>query len=386
MPETNTQNKNRKKHRIKLSYTSIFLGIWLTVGLFTLLHPHRDYSAREKRGLAKLSAPTLTGLYDGSYAQSITNYFSDHFACRDACITVSTNVKRLIGEREIGGVYLGKEDRLFLIPETPKEDSLNKNLAAIEAFTEKNTGIRSYFCLVPNAITVQEDKLPAHAPHRDQRADIEKTYAALTQSKTVDVLSALSKNADKNIYYKSDHHWTSRGAELAFMQLASDMEIENPVRDYEVLRVSEDFSGTLSAKTGRYDVKDELEIYLPKTEEVYSVEYVGEEKKTGSMYEPSALSAADQYTIFFGGNHGRVDMRSTAQTGRNLLVFKDSYFNTMAQFLWPYFDTIVIVDPRYYYAYAGDIVRQERITDILYLYNADTFGTDQSLYAVLKEQ
>ena len=107
------------------------------------------------------------------------------------------------------------------------------------------------------------------------------------------------------------------------MQLASDMEIENPVGDYEVLRVSEDFSGTLSAKTGRYDVKDELEIYLPKTEEVYSVEYVGEEKKTGSMYERSALSSADQYTIFFGGNHGRVDMRSTEPLEKAFSLFSE---------------------------------------------------------------
>ena len=52
--------------------------------------------------------------------------------------------------------------------------------------------------------------------------------------------------------------------------------------------------------------------------------------------------------------------------------------------MWPYFDSITIIDPRYYYEYAGNIIKQENITDILYLYNADTFGTDTSLYAVLE--
>ena len=382
--ETKTTKKRRM--RFRLSYATIFLGVWLVVGLFTILKTHRDYSKIENRQLAKLAAPTLTSLADGSFTAGVSSWFADQFPCRDTCITVNTQTKRLLGEREVKGVYLGKEDQLFLIPDTPDETGMEKNLAAIDGFSKKNEKIHSYFCLVPNAICVQADKLPANAPAPDQKAQIEEAYGKLANTATVDVLPALSERKDDYIYYRSDHHWTGLGAEAAFYKIAEAMEIDAPITDYEVCEVTDDFSGTLSKKAGRFDVRDRIDLYLPKTDEIYNVEYVGEEKRTGSMYEKEALSSADPYTVFFGGNHGRVDIRTTVQNGRKLLVFKDSYFNTLAQFMWPYFEKVVIVDPRYYYAYAGSIVRQEGITDILYIYNADTFGTDQNLYAVLEEQ
>ena len=382
--ETKTTKKRRM--RFRLSYATIFLGVWLVVGLFTILKTHRDYSKIENRQLAKLAAPTLTSLADGSFTAGVSSWFADQFPCRDTCITVNTQTKRLLGEREVKGVYLGKEDQLFLIPDTPDEAGMEKNLAAIDGFSKKNEKIHSYFCLVPNAICVQGDRLPAGAPVPDQEAQIAEVYGKLSNTGVIDVLPALSEKKDDYIYYRSDHHWTGLGARAAFERIAGAMGIDDPITDYEVCEVTDDFSGTLSKKAGRFDVRDRIDLYLPKTDEIYNVEYVGEEKKTGSMYDKEGLSSADPYTVFFGGNHGRVDIRTTVQNGRKLLVFKDSYFNTLAQFMWPYFEKVVIVDPRYYYAYAGSIVRQEGITDILYIYNADTFGTDHNLYAVLEEQ
>ena len=382
--EKNTTTK--KRLRLRLSYSAVFFGVWLLAGLFTVLKTHRSYSRLENRQLARLEAPTLSAVADGSFAAAVSSWFADQFPCRDACITVNSAMKRLLGEREIKGVYMGGEKQLFLIPDTPDEAAMEKNLAAIDAFSKRNEAIDSYLCLVPNAIFVQKDKLPSNAPAPDQRAQIGKAYGMLEHTATIDVFPALSEKKDDYIYYRSDHHWTGLGAQTAFYPIAGAMGIDAPITDYEVCPVTDEFSGTLSKKAGRCDVRDRIDIYLPETDEVYNVEYVGEEKKTGSMYEKEALSSADPYTVFFGGNHGRVDIRTTVQNGRKLLVFKDSYFNTLAQFMWPYFEKVVIVDPRYYYAYAGSIVRQEGITDILYIYNADTFGTDQNLYAVLEEQ
>ena len=47
-------------------------------------------------------------------------------------------------------------------------------------------------------------------------------YAAILQVltdagvDTVDVFSALSAHSDENIYYRTDHHWTSLGAYYAY--------------------------------------------------------------------------------------------------------------------------------------------------------------------------
>ena len=49
------------------------------------------------------------------------------------------------------------------------------------------------------------------------------------------------------------------------------------------------------------------------------------------------------------------------------------------QYLIPYYDKIIMVDPRYYYDSASQLVSREGITDILFLYSANTLFTDNSL-------
>ena len=78
-----------------------------------------------------------------------------------------------------------------------------------------------------------------------------------------------------------------------------------------------------------------------------------------------------------------MDITTTANTERNLLIFKDSYANCMIQFLYPYFDHITMIDPRYYYDNVEHVITGNSITDVLFLYNADTFLGDTSLADVI---
>ena len=87
--------------------------------------------------------------------------------------------------------------------------------------------------------------------------------------------------------------------------------------------------------------------------------------------------------MFFGGNHTRVDIESPNAQNRCLLMFKDSYANSFVQFLTPYFRKIILIDPRYYYDDVEQLIDGEGVTDILFLYNLNTFLTDTSLADVL---
>ena len=71
--------------------------------------------------------------------------------------------------------------------------------------------------------------------------------------------------------------------------------------------------------------------------------------------------------------------------GKSLLIFKDSYANSFVQFLLPYYERIVLVDPRYYYEDVGSLSKSEAITDVLFLYSMNTFATDSSLADVLEQ-
>ena len=192
----------------------------------------------------------------------------------------------------------------------------------------------------------------------------------------MDVTKTLKRHSSRYLYYKTDHHWTSLAAAYAYQEIAPVMNLYNPDLDsYTVYTVSDSFEGTLSSKAGSHAARDTVEIYVPDTNIEYFVSYP-DGTDIRSFYNRNALNQKDHYTVFFGGNYSRLDITATADTGRNLLIFKDSYANCLVPFLYPYFDHITMIDPRYYYDNVDLAIRSENITDVLFLYNLDTFLAD----------
>ena len=378
------KSKQSNQKRIIISLSTVFFCLCLTLGAYTVLRPSKDFSQKENRKLASFPKISLSAMANGTFTKDLSAWFNDQFAGRDMWSGINLTFKKTLGQKENGGVYLGKHGQLYLKPEEADMSAVNKNLKAMNDFQSKFKKLNSFVCIVPNAVSVQRENLPVDAPVPDQSAFLKHIQQNLNKQTFIDVSQTLKEHHKEYIYYLTDHHWTSLGAKTAFEQIAGEMKIQKPVKNYEVLTVADNFKGTLSSKSGSTASKDRVDTYLPETKVIYSVEYVSAKEKSASVYQTKALQQSDKYTVFFGGNHPRVDINTTAGSGRNLLVFKDSYFNCLAQFMWPYFDSIIIIDPRYYYEYAGNIIEQEDITDVLYLYNADTFGTDTSLYAVLE--
>ena len=363
--------------------TAMLLGFAAVFTALTLALPKKDFSERENRKLADPPKLSLAALADGSFADDAGRYFSDRFFRRDFWIRWQLRGRTLLGLRENGGVWLGKKGSLFLIPQTPDGENLARNLEAMDGFAAAHEDIRTYVAVIPNAFTVQPERLPAFAPAPDQKEQLRRIAASLPHAAFLDVTEALKARGGEYLYYRTDHHWTSLGAYVAFTAMAPEMGITTPVADYEIRPVSVSFYGTLASKSGRFRSPDAVEIYLPQTDILYNVTYPDTMRKTASLYDRDALNGKDQYLVFFGGNHPRVDIATTAGTGRRLLLIKDSYANCMVQFLYPYFDEIIMIDPRYYYENAGPLLTRHGVTDILYLYNCDTFVNDTSLADLL---
>lgn len=261
------------------------------------------------------------------------------------------------------------------------DDSVNDNLNAIREFAQRHEDVNTVMSLVPNAAYILEQLTPANAPVRDQSQDIALAEETVGDVLTfVDLTETMSSHRDEAIYYKTDHHWTSLGARYAFDTIYSALGISEPAQDYTVYPVSHTFSGTLASKSGYDRSRDTIDIYVPQDVSTeYVVNYVEEGEKTASMYESSALEQKDQYEVFFGGNHSRIDITTPVEENKNLLIFKDSYANCFIPFFQPYFRSIIVIDPRYYYDDVDRLVTDNSITDILFLYNVDTFMTDTSL-------
>ena len=382
-----SRTKSNRKKSIYLATMFMFIAVILVLVLVMLLTSDKTFSDRENRVLAQMPSFSLASAADGSFMTDAEDYVADQFAFRNSWITIKLNIDRLLGKNESNGVYIGSSSQLFEIPDEPDSEEVSKNLEAISSFAARHAGINTYVSLVPTACAVLTDKLPSNAPLHDELGDIAADQAALSTATTfIDVTENLKAHSEEYIYYRNDHHWTSLGARYAFETIAPYMGIDVSTAQYTTYTVADSFYGTLSSKCGLYDKADSVDIYVNTADYDYVVNYVDEGRKTASIYDSSKLDQRDKYEVFFGGNTSRIDIETTTSNSRSLLIIKDSYANCFVQFLLPYFQNITIVDPRYYSDNIDNLISNNSVTDILFLYNINTFNGDRYIADVLNLQ
>ncbi len=378
------QVKNRQNmiHRV---ITIIVLGVIAVGILWTLIAKDKTYSEVENRMLAQKPELTWNNLISGKFMTDMEDYITDQFFLRNQWIEIKTVEDIVIGKRESNGVYIGKGGYLLEIQDEPDNENIIKTSQAIADFSAKHSDLNQVMTLVPNAAYICDQLRPIAAPVHDQSEEISLVRDTVGDALTfVNLTDTFKAHKTEGIYYKTDHHWTSLGAMYAYEALIPALKIENASTDYTAYPVTHDFQGTLASTSGFTSSKDTINIYVYNDSSLDSlVTYVEEETKTASIYDSSALEQKDKYEVFFGGNHMRVDIQTPKAPERTLLILKDSYANCFVQFLLPYYNNIIIIDPRYYYDDLDKLISDKNVTDILYLYNVSTFVDDTSLADVL---
>lgn len=366
--------------------TLFFVPIVVLTLIVNLIVPDHEKSSVENRSLQQFPSFSFSSVLEGTYEKDLENWFSDQFVFRNAFIHLKYILNKVSGNNKIDDVFLAKGQ---LIEETAKVniEQLNNNIDAINAFKEMYPELNMTFLLVPNAVSIQQNKLPAYAASSLQDEQMDQIFSRVSSLHTIDVRNTLKEQADEYLYYKTDHHWTSLCAFYTFQQMAKELNLgEVKQSDYSIYPVTMNFKGTLANKTGCIGLKDEIDIYVPKNNSDYVYTNTSTSTKSRSMYSLEGLQSNDPYTVFLNGNAGYSKLEMDNNSSSRLLIFKDSYANALIPFLVPYYRTITIVDPRYYFDDIHKIIKSECITDVLYCYNSNTFVQDTSLKDVLSIQ
>ena len=356
--------------------------------VMNILSKDREFSESENRVLASFPKLTISSLADGSFMKSFETYMADQFVFRDKLISAKTYFDRLSGKKEENGVYIGEEG--FLIE---KQSEYNKKkvkalIKGINTFMKKYPDVKKMVAISPNASYIYADKLPENIEMSNQFDQLTKIMNNLEGEKYtfLNVSKALLKARDKHqVFYKTDHHWTTRGAYAVFQSISDKWGINTSKVSYEFMTVSTDFEGTLASKTGIHDVKDKVEICLPKNSKgTYVVSYESQDKKTTSLFDADKLNQKNKYEVFLGGNYDKVVIDTVSTSKNNLLIIKDSYANCLIPMLTPYFAKIVVVDPRYMTDSIHTVMDEYSFSHVLFLYNLNTFLQDTSLESAMK--
>jgi len=369
---------------------AVFLLLSAGAGILTVAVKDKAFSDNENRTLSQKPIFTLSGLVDGSFMSDFESWLSDQFPLRDEAIALKTDFDRLNGKKEENGVYIGENNRLFEFPAEYDADKTKEKVTAINSFLAAYPKINTLFAIVPNSSFIYSQDLPEFLVLGDQKRQINEIYTSLDAGKleTVDTVSALNGMKDKNtgLYYKTDHHWTTRAAYVVFSQIAEAWQL-NTDTEYTFHTVTDSFEGTLASKSGVHDITDTIEICVPAdSAESYTVNYESLQLKTATLFDESKLTAKNKYEVFLGGNYDKVSIETTAPNNNSLLIIKDSYANCMIPMFTPHFSQIVILDPRYMSENIDTIMSEYSFTHILFLYNVNTFNEDIMLTDVLKSE
>lgn len=388
-----------RKKRPSLFYRlmpPVMLIVLLLFVIFNLISPKRTYSSQENRNLAKAPALSVQSLGDGSFFEELSAYQTDQFIGRDFFIRLHYRLARFFGMKENGGVYFGKENYLFVREEEPELQKIASTVEAMDAFAKANASLRMNLVLIPSAAIVHSEKLPGGiqpktaVPGRQEALlSVKEGLEATSNLTYLNAEDDLKRATEKGqLFYRTDHHWTTFGAYTAFAGVKEAMGIDEPLPSYEALKISDSFQGTLASQSGCFTTRDEMYVFRPIAtsalpEVDYYVFYPDEKLKIGTCYRMEKLEEKDQYTVFFGGNYGRLEINTSNFNGKKLLILKDSYANCFIPFLIPYYQQIQIVDPRYYYEDLPVLMQSAGITDVLFLYSESTFFEDASLKDVI---
>ncbi|MFZ2537656.1 MAG: DHHW family protein [Oscillospiraceae bacterium] len=367
----------------KLFFKIIF-PLWLGLIIINLAMPKQSFSESENRYLSSFPKLSVETLMNGDFMEGVDSYLNDHFAGRDNWITAQSFMEYSIGKRESNGVFLCK-DALMSDLAPPNEDIVTGNINGIKAFMEKYH-LPSYLMLVPSASAIQSEKLPHFAQVWDQKAFIEKVFSQLEGQVTpVPLYDTLRAHKDEYIYYRTDHHWTTHGAFLAYQQLSSTMKLPtSEVVDFSTNIISDDFIGTLSSKSGVYTITpDSMNAYQTDMIEKFLVSNGKQVTERPSVYFDEFLSKKDKYAYYLGSNEPLVTIKTKSTSGKRLLIFKDSYAHSFAPFLANDYSEIALVDLRYINTDIDDVLDVSSYDDALFLFSTDVFA-QQGLLKKLK--
>lgn len=216
----------------------------------------------------------------------------------------------------------------------------------------------------------------------DEKANIDYIYSQMGDKvHTVDAYTKMDEAKDQYIYFRTDHHWTVRGAYAAYLAFCEEAKLKPvPLEDMEYHRI-DGFVGTLYGQTQDIKLKenpDYVEYFVPSQPHT-TYRYVKNQPYTpylSTTFADYATSGVNTYSVFLHGDFPLTHIKTGLGNGRKIAVVKESFGNAFAPFLISHYDEIFVVDQRYFQLGFIDFIHQNGINELLFINNIFAANTD----------
>jgi hypothetical protein len=368
--------KKKRTPAYKKITVAFFALILFALPILSALFFPPEFSENENRSLARFPALSLRSVETERFMTGFESWVDDHFAFREQWIVLKNSVERLLGKKEISGVFTA-EDQMMQVWRDYDESITAAFLTAIDNYAKRYPDTPTYMILAPTSQEIYADKLPPFVSVDSQKGFIDQAFAALPDVTGVNVLPVLEQAKNSYIYYRTDHHWTSYGAYLAYVQAAKQLGlIPYDLSAFRVEHAASDFRGTLYSKTLDQSVTpDVIDIYsLSAGDPAVAMEITNvDTTRHDGLYFREYLGKKDKYSLFLGEMVPCIDIETDVENGGSLLIFKDSYAQALIPFLTKHYSRITVLDLRYFNVAYTDFADPEDYDQTLFVYNVLTF-------------
>ena len=390
-----------------------FCGVMVlgfVLGLAFFLRP--SYSESEKRDLTDFPTFTLTDFVSGKYTEQVSTWFADTFPFREGLIAANDAIMSLKGfaseQFQSGASNLGGEqggqgndntkvetiagyyitgDTAYEMYYQSKANSQRYSALINSAAAKLNGKAKVYTVIVPLAYAYNE-KVLQKTDASDPKAAIDSMYGDITHKNAVkvDAYGALAAHKDEYLYFRTDHHWTARGAYYAYTAYCQSAGLTaHPLSYYEKLEFG-GFLGTLYSHTKAPALQknpDTVEAFVPNgSNNLYVHTADGQRQKfTGGVVRKDTdtfyPAAASKYNCFITSDNPLGTQQSyycsienpNIQDGSAVVLVKESFGNCFAPFLVDHYQYVYIIDYRYFDGDLTAFVTEKGARSVIFLNN-----------------
>lgn len=365
---------------MKLRYYLTSAVFVLMLFLFATAHillPDGDVSVSERRPLEQFPKVTVQSIMNGSFGDKLEKYLLDQFPLREPLRTLKSIWQfEVYKQSDNNGIYI-IDDHVLKLDSVLKEDEIAAMIANTNKVYESYLqGMNVSFGLIP------DKNYFAAAQHGYPVLDYTRMEQLLQNGLNEDIrYLGMTPFADLTLddYYRTDLHWKQEALQPVVNALAQALDFSPTELDFCDQTAYSPFYGSYYGQSALNIEPDELTTFSnPAIEQciVTSPEFKGEKP----VYDPNDFVEMDGYNVFLGGPLGIVTVENpNGKTGKELVIFRDSFASSLAPLLMEGYDKITLVDLRYLASINVGRFVEFNEQDVLFLYSTTLVNSGKLL-------
>lgn len=361
------------KKNYLLYYFVIVIILFTMIGLIS---SDKEFSELENRKLKTSVTFSIKKFFDGVFQKDYESYINDQFPLRDNWISLKSINEYILGKIENNGIIYGSNGELFEKFDSLDEEKFKNNVEAINNFAETYYDKVSLM-IIPSSYEIYKENLQMGSPIIMQEELINKIYNFSSFTNNIDVMKELLDNKNSYIYYKTDHHWTTYGAYLAYCKFIDSINGNKVnLENFQEVELP-NFYGTYYSKAKPFNIEPDIMTYYDFNN--LTMEIVGD-KIYDSIYDYSKETLRDKYSLFLYGNNPLTIIKNKdIKNNKKILVIKDSFGNSLVPFLTQNYEEVHVIDLRYFSSKLSNYLAENNFEDILIVYNFINLATDNNI-------